>query len=182
MLQPFKQLLTACTVLFTVCMTLMSFSVRAGLDSYEIYINNKMILKQYVNQPLQFDQLQLQNASPQDQLIIHYRHCHEPAVGTNRIITIRNEKGDVVKQWKFKDGTKGMTISIGELQQLEKSYAKNDLHIFYTADQMPRPYMLVALHLGSKQRTSFVSSSAGNTVWLTLFMQSAGRRLMASFV
>ncbi|ASZ09689.1 hypothetical protein KTO58_27545 [Chitinophaga pendula] len=182
MLQPFKHLLTACTVIFTVCITLMSFSARAGLDSYEIYINKKMILQQYVNQPLQFDQLQLHNASPQDQLIIHYRHCHEPRTGTNRSITVRDEKGAVLKQWKFKDGASGMTIPIGELQQLEKSYAGNDLHIFYTADQMLRPYMLVALHLVDKHRTSLVNPVAGNTVWLTLFMHVVNHRMITPLV
>ena len=68
--QAFMGLFTLITLSFTAS----GFASKFGLDGYEIYLNNKLILKQYVNQPLNLRVLQLTKANEGDELRIKYNH------------------------------------------------------------------------------------------------------------
>lgn len=142
--------LSAFALLF---LTVSAFTAKVGLDSYEIYLDDKLILGQYVNQPLNLRKLPLDQANANDQLRIYYKHCHEPGVGTGRGLTIKDQKGNTLKQWKFADVTgkdKGMTIQVKELLALEKSHANSDLSLHYMAQQLPKGEMLASLHFSRK--------------------------------
>jgi hypothetical protein len=47
---------------------LFSHAAIAGVDSYQIYLNGKLIIKQLVNQPLSVSSLQLDKANSNDVL------------------------------------------------------------------------------------------------------------------
>jgi len=57
-------------MLITLSLTAFGFTAKFGLDGYEIYLNNKLILKQYVNQPVSLRILQLDKANEGDELRI----------------------------------------------------------------------------------------------------------------
>lgn len=76
--------------LITLCFTVFSFTTKLGLDSYEIYLNNKLILKQLVNQPLNLRILQLSRAKENDQLRVIYKHCTLEGAGTGRTIVLKD--------------------------------------------------------------------------------------------
>ncbi len=78
---------------------LFTFNANAGGDSYEIYLNNKLILKQFVTQPINIRSLQLDKSNSNDRLIIFYSHCGQP--GKGRSIAIKGDKGNIIKQWKL---------------------------------------------------------------------------------
>ena len=126
-----------------------SFTPKFGLDSYSIYLNDKLILKQWVNQPLDLRVLPLRSAQETDQLRIHYNHCTiKNGAGTSRSVALQDEKGKVVKKWEFADATGSdltMTIVIKELLQLEKTHAKQELSLVYTARELPKGEMLSML-------------------------------------
>lgn len=142
--QSFMKLFT----LIILCFTTFSFTNNLGLDSYEIYLNNKLILKQSVNQPLRLKVLQLDKANEKDQLRITYKHCTFEGAGTGRNIVLKDEKGNTIKKWSFADATGSdlsMSIPVKELFQLEKMHMNHELSIQYTAKELSKSEMLAAL-------------------------------------
>lgn len=148
----FKRSMMAFSGLLLVCIT--AFTAKAGLDSYEIYLNNKLILKQYVNQPLTLSSLQLTQKNAEDRLIIHYSQCNVPSrIGKNRSITVKDASGKTIKQWRFADATSSeaaMVIAVKDLLQLEKSNGGKELSLVYTAEGRNEGQMLANFHLGQK--------------------------------
>jgi hypothetical protein len=118
-----------------------AFTAKAGLDSYEIYLNDKLILKQYVNQPLSLESLQLTEANSNDKLIINYSQCNMPnKIGKGRSILVRDAKGNVLKEWKFANaqgGRSSMEIPVKELLALDKKASRSELTLYYKAEQHP---------------------------------------------
>lgn len=145
-----NQLFIQMFTLITLCFALYSFTSKLGLDSYEIYLNNKLILKQTVNQPLSLRMLQLGAAKESDQLRIRYIHCMKEGAGTGRSISLKDEKGTTLKKWVFAD-TAGsdltMPIAVKDLLQLEKNYSKHDLSLHYSAHELPKGETLAFLRL-----------------------------------
>ena len=132
-----------------------AFTAKAGLDSYEIYLNDKLLVKQYVNQPLSLDNLGLNSSNINDRLVIHYAQCNAPnKLGKGRSILIKDAKGNTVKKWNFadaKDGNTAMVIPVKELLQLEKN-SLSKLSLFYTADGHGGQ-LLANFHFGTKNTT-----------------------------
>ena len=142
-------------LLTTMMACLQSFTAKAGVDSYEIYLNNKLILRQAVNKPFTLHSLQLDKANKDDQLVIYYSHCG--AIGTDRSIVIKDDKGNTIKEWKFADASgsdnKGMTIPVKELLQLEKNYSQTNLNIVYFSQQLPKGRALSVIQNSKSQIT-----------------------------
>src|SRR5215213_4945686 len=85
-----------------------AFTAKAGLDSYEIYLNNKLILKQYVNQPLKLESLGLDQSNINDRLVIYYSQCNaQDKIGKGRSISVKDAKGNTLKKWDFADARNG---------------------------------------------------------------------------
>ncbi|THU41740.1 hypothetical protein FAM09_06470 [Niastella caeni] len=161
-----KPALMAVLTIISAC--LLAFTAKAGGESFEIYLNNKLILRQAVSQSLTLQSLQLDKANKEDQLVIYYNHCG--AIGKGRTIAIRDDKGNVLKEWKFDDATKGMTIAVKELLQLEKTYTRTNLNIFYSAQQMPKGRTLSALQFTGKS-TTWRYQHESWTVWPIAFVR-----------
>ncbi len=135
-------------ILAALCFVAFGFTTIAGLDSYEVFLNDKLILKNHVNQPLDLRKLQLQTASDQDELRIHYKHCTNKGVGTGRNITIKDQKGNILKKWEFADagGTRSaMVIPVRILRELENKSDGNELSLHYTAQENPEGEMIASL-------------------------------------
>lgn len=142
-----QRLIKLCTLLL-LCFTAFSFTHPAGLDSYEIYLNNKLVLKQAVNQPLNLRVLQLGKANSNDQLRIIYKHCHTPQTGTDRSIVVKDEKGNTLKKWTFADASGSdlsMTMPVKELLQLEKDNTQHELSLHYLSRELPKGETLAFL-------------------------------------
>jgi hypothetical protein len=142
------------SIITIVVICLQGFTSPTGGESFEIYLNNKLILRQAVTQSLTLQSLQLDKASKDDQLVIYYNHCG--ATGKNRTIAIKDDKGNTIKEWKFADASgnnKGMTIPVRELLQLEKNYSQTSLNIVYYAQQLPKGRALSAIHFTGKSTT-----------------------------
>ena len=145
-----KQALIRIFALITLCFTVFSFTTMLGLDSYEIYLNNKLILKQSVNQPLNLRILQLSQANDNDQLRINYKHCTVEGAGTDRTIVLKDEKGNTLKKWVFTNASGSdlsMVIPVKELLQLKKNNADHDLSLQYTARELPKGETLAFLRV-----------------------------------
>jgi len=143
----FKRTLPGIMGLMILCLAFFAFTP-VGVDKYEVYLNDKLLLKEYAMKDISLKSLQLEKAKPTDQLVIYYTHCHGNAAGTGRTISVKNTKGEVLKEWKFADpsgGKTGMTIAVKELQQLEKNHGNSNLTLYYASSQLPGGQLLAAL-------------------------------------
>ncbi|MBO9199924.1 MULTISPECIES: hypothetical protein [Niastella] len=140
-------------VLIIIILLLQAFTSKAGGEVFEIYLNNKLILQQAVYKPFTLQSLQLDKSNINDELVIYYHHCGQP--GKGRSIAIKDEKGTIIREWKFADGDgrAGMRIPVKELLQLDKNYAHANLSIFYMSQQLPKGRALSALQLNGRSTT-----------------------------
>lgn len=145
----FNRALTRMFALVALCITTFGFNTKFGLDSYEIYLNDKIVLKQTVNQPISLRVLQLKEAKESDQLRIIYRHCTKKGAGTDRSIFLKDENGNTLKKWVFENTTGSdwsMSIAVKELLSLEKANTKHELSFHYVSRELPGGEMLSMLH------------------------------------
>lgn len=149
-------------------LSLFTFNAIAGGDSYEIYLNNKLILKQYVAQPLNIKSLQLDKINSNDQLVILYSHCGQ--TGKGRSIAIKDDNGKILKEWKFANATgsdESMVIPAKEILQLAKNNTITYLTLYYTAQQLPKGRMLTSVDLGKHNVTFTYPKIKAGASWAT---------------
>lgn len=123
---------------------ILCMSAATGVDSFEIYLNNKLLMRHMLTEPLTLKTLRLMEANTNDQLKIVFTQCHAPnKTGKNRKITLMDEQGAVVKEWKFSNSETNnpMVIPVKELLAVQK---KNNgkLTLNYTADDYGRQQQL----------------------------------------
>lgn len=136
---------------------LFSFTSFAGGDTYEIYLNGKLMCKQSYKLESGSTDLQLANLNANDKLMIKYSHCGQ--VGQNRSIVIKDEKGNTIKEWKFTDTKNNqsvMQISGKELLALKAKYAV--VKLYYSAKQLPQGRMLASIKIYEK-KTAYNNSA-----------------------
>ncbi len=136
------------------CITFLSFRAHAGGDYFKVYLNNKLILEKNLWEPLNLEQLQLGKANVNDKLTFHFSHCGK--LGNDRKITVKDGKGNTMKEWKFPDAPgsrqSGMTIAVKDILDLQQS----DLQFYYSAKELPKGQLVGSFKVGSK--TAFYRS------------------------
>ena len=146
MLKQIKSLLLIALV--TVAMPLVE---RDGGESFEIYLNNKLLVRQHVSQSFSFQNLNLSAANANDKIVVYYNHCGMP--GKARTIAIQNADGKVLKTYTFGDAAtakEGMIIPVKDLLALEKNNKGVQLAIHYKATELPKGLTLTALKLSAQ--------------------------------
>ncbi|MEO8405388.1 MAG: hypothetical protein ABI480_12355 [Chitinophagaceae bacterium] len=121
-----------------------SFTKLPGGDSFEIYLNKKMVMQQYVAQMTGPKQLVLSQSNANDQLDIYYSHCGQ--IGTDRTITIKDAQNKVIKTWHFPNASasnKAMSVKAKELLDLQKS--GTNLQLFYSSHELPEGRLLATV-------------------------------------
>src|SRR5687767_5064066 len=106
-----KSLAIRSLALVALCATLFSFSAKIGGDSFTIYLNDKLMLQQYVTPDAGIKNFSLNIGNSDDILKIHYSHCGK--VGSGRSISIQNDENKVLKTWNFSSNTSAvMTFKV----------------------------------------------------------------------
>src|SRR5258706_10860555 len=125
--------------------TLFSFSSKKGGDSFEVWLNGKRVLQQYVHVAKGVQTLQLAQASENDKLDICYNHCGQ--TGKSRYITIKDENNRPLKVWKFADAAgsnMAMSFKLKDILSLKKN--KTDkLNLFYSSSELPNGRLLAII-------------------------------------
>lgn len=138
------------SMLVIFCVGLFSFSNNRGGDSFEIWLNGKIMLQQFVHVSSAVQTLHLNAASANDKLDIYYRHCGQ--VGTDRYITIKDENDRQLKVWKFRDSNgnnPAMSIKLKDISGLKKS-KDSKLNIVYSSNELPNGKVLATLIVSSE--------------------------------
>jgi hypothetical protein len=133
---------------------LFAFKAKAGADGIEVYLNNKLILKQYLTRPLDLKAIPLDKSNIKDKLVFYFTQCNVIGkTAKGRSIVVRDEKGNKLKEWKFddaKDSSPAMVIEVKDLLQLENGPGDKNLSLYYTAEGHPEAQIITSLKIISK--------------------------------
>ena len=91
---------------FALCAICSIVKVYAGGDQFEVHLNGKLVSKQFVINGYRALTVQLSESDRNGDLTILYSHCGEK--GTNRVVFLKDEKGNIIRQWRFADNSSGL--------------------------------------------------------------------------
>jgi len=148
-LRMFKPTFVKAFMLAIISSMVFAVTANAGVDSYSIYLNNKLLFKQSMDKPLTLQSLQLDKANPNDELVIYYTQCNAPnKIGSGRSIVVKDADGKKIKEWKFEDvkgSNNAMMIPVKELIALQKKKGASSLALFYNAEKLEKEQKLASL-------------------------------------
>lgn len=108
-------------LLVTMSALLFSFSRPLGMESFKVYLNDKLLFEQYMKSDRAVQSLSLDKASDQDILTVYYDHCGR--IGNQRTLTLTDGSA-VIKRWSFPDAqtipTSGMNCPVKDIKALQK--------------------------------------------------------------
>jgi hypothetical protein len=149
-----KLKMTRIVAAFAVFFALFHVQAKAGADGFEVYLNNKLIQKSWVGQPLDLKSLDLSKANANDHLTIFFTQCHAPGkLAKGRGLVVKDEQGKVLKEWKFDDSDKaepGMIISVKDILALQNTNNEKALTLCYQANNRPQPVVVASLRIKVK--------------------------------
>lgn len=129
---------------------------KAGGIVFEIYLNNKLLLKQSHDKIISGSpDLQLTSANYKDNLRILFSSCGTSSV--TRSVGIKNERNILVKKWDFANSTStdlSMTIPVKEILNLEKEKTTSFKLFYFSPDHFKDGYMLASV-LPFKKNVAF---------------------------
>ncbi|MFN2440450.1 MAG: hypothetical protein ABR503_14700 [Chitinophagaceae bacterium] len=127
-----------------VCTTLLSFSTSLGGDHFEIFLNKKLIFREFVHMAKGIKSFELDQSNPDATLSVYYGHCGQ--TGKSRSIIIKDAQDHVLKQFNFSDATgKYMSCKVKDLTNLQKKNSSNKFHLYYSSKELPKGKMLAAI-------------------------------------
>lgn len=137
----FASLIILCTVLFS--FTFKTAESVLGGEGFEVYMDNKLILQQFgkdmnVVKTIQFDQ-----KASTGELAIRYFHCGKN--GKSRVVTIKDEENNLLKQWKFGDEGTKLCCNVKQVFALPKIKAGKKLNLYYSSAEIPEGRLLAIL-------------------------------------
>jgi hypothetical protein len=133
----------------TASFLLFSFSNGKGGDSFQIYLNGKVLIDQAVYMDKSVKSLQINSTSSNDKLDIYYSHCGR--TGTDRSITVKDEKNNAVKTWKFADTKErsAMTMMMKDIHAALKN-KESKFSLVYSSKELPSGKSLAVLNLSNR--------------------------------
>jgi len=139
-----KPLAIRSLVLVALCATLFSFSGETGMDNFTIYLNNKLLLKEYVLPEASLKSISLPMNASRDVLKVHYDHCGK--IGMKRSLSVQNGQKKVLRTWEFPDDASAvMELEVAGL--LEFTGNNQGLVLVYASREIPRGRALVAFRV-----------------------------------
>ena len=137
------------------CTTLFSFSRMTGTHSFQVYLDDKLMIDQYVNSKMIAPALQLNPTENHNQLIVKYNECGKTVTG--RTLSIRSQEGKVLKDWHFEGESTGyeesMVCNVKEITAL-KQKESNTLKLYYSSKEFPEGQQIANLTIGSEATTA----------------------------
>ena len=118
-----------------------SFKDKKGGDIFEVYLNGKQMLQQFVLVDKSVKTLQLTSTSENDKIEVFYSHCGH--TGKSRVLTIRNEKNELIKEIKFADVANRSLMGF-----YRKDIPKNKsgkMNLYYSSKELPTAKLLATI-------------------------------------
>ena len=130
-------------LLLAFCATLFSFAPKFGGEGYQVYVNNKLVLERYGSQMEAVKTVTLDEDVANGQVTVKYYHCGRVSKG--RVITIKDDQNNILKQWKYTDVSESlpsMNCSVKEIIGLRKNINSNSLNLYYASSELPNGRLL----------------------------------------
>lgn len=143
----------ALTLLTTVAVFMMSFIPAPGGDKFEIYLNKKLVVEQYVSQSSMTPKyINLTSANYNQSIDVYYYHCGK--TGTSRSILLKDMKGKILKKIDFTDAnSKTMSWKVKDIMDLLKG-DRHSLKLYYTSRELPSGRQLATVTNGGNSFAS----------------------------
>lgn len=139
MKKKFKKNYASALLLTVFSLSLFSFIKPSGGDSFEIYLNNSLIVQQYVVQMKSVKKVSLNQSDYNGEIEIVYSHCGQ--TGKERKVMIKDAQNRILKQWSFADvsgaGNKTMNCKAKEIMELQKNNNGGSLSLYYSSKELP---------------------------------------------
>ena len=137
------------------CTMLSSFSKKMGGDKFEIYVNGKLLLEQFVTSGRTVQSLELKRNSSNEKIEVYYSHCGK--TGTGRTITVRNAQNQVLKQWTFADAStrSPMSLQAKDILALQKNKDAK-LNLYYSSKELPEGRLLAVITSNGEKTAALV--------------------------
>ena len=123
-----------------------SYKSNFGGEGFEVYLNDKLVLQQYGEKMNIVKTVELDQSAGNGELAIRYYHCGRP--GKSRVVTIKDEKNVVLKEWRFgdaKDASARVSCNVKEIFALPKFKAGKKVNLYYSATELPNGRLLATL-------------------------------------
>ncbi|MBK7562288.1 MAG: hypothetical protein WAT34_04895 [Chitinophagaceae bacterium] len=140
-----KSIFSKTMMLLCLSTMVFSYTTKPGGEGFEIYLNNKVVIQQYGSEMNTVKSLPLNLQASNDELTIKYHHCGN--IGKNRVITIKDQQNNVLKEFRYVDATSGvsaMLVRVKDLTVLKKGNSSL-LKLYYSSSELPKGRMLASL-------------------------------------
>lgn len=140
-------------LLLALATSLFAFSSKFGGESYQIYLNKKLLVKEFVSMNHATQSFSLDKSTYNQEVDIYYSHCGQ--VGKDRTITIKDDN-KVLKQIHYADFTgknSGMSFHVSDFVNWDKRPA-DQLSIYYSSKEIPNGRLLATINLMGESRTN----------------------------
>ncbi|MEP6846575.1 MAG: hypothetical protein ABI861_11250 [Panacibacter sp.] len=131
---------------------LCSYNSFAGGDHFKIFLNKKLVSEQFVLLAKSVVNLQLDKANYNDEIAIYYSHCG--ITGKGRSIKLTDERGNLLKEWKFADNDNDAAMNIRAKEIFNLGKNKTLLKLYYSAKELPGGRMLTTINFSNKNIAS----------------------------
>ncbi|MGZ8537249.1 MAG: hypothetical protein ACXWV9_03250 [Flavisolibacter sp.] len=149
----FKKPALISVIITGLCIFLFSFSGKRGGDSFQIYVDGKLVVEQYVSIAKGVQSLQLGQLSSKEKIEVYYSHCGK--IGKSRVISIKSADNKTLKVLKFADTEKKsfMTCQIKEILALQKNKSAK-LNLYYSSKELPEGRLLAVINSAETKTAS----------------------------
>lgn len=133
-----RKLFSSAIVLLPAFLLMTAFVVPLGGEGYEIYVNNKLVIRQFGAEMKQVKNLQLDPSKLNGDLSVKFFHCG--MTGKRRILQLKTPAKEVLKQWQFANGDAGnfsIAVPLKEIVGLQKKAGGGTLHLYYSSKEAP---------------------------------------------
>ena len=134
------------------CAILASFDTLPGAYSFEVYLDNQLLMKEYVSADRSVKPITLEKNS-RATVMVTVNQCG--VTGTARSLSLVDEQNKQVKQWNFKDVNPSvkdpMAVPVSEI--VAASAGKN-VSLYYRSKELDRAVMLAPVKLIDKSTAS----------------------------
>ncbi|MFZ6013517.1 MAG: hypothetical protein ACOYXT_24460 [Bacteroidota bacterium] len=155
--QKVKALLIRSAMLVVLCSVMFSFNETPGGDSFTIYLNDKLLIQQYVHADKSVKSFSLAESNATDLLKVNYSHCGR--IGTARNIVLKDSQNKSIKQWHFVDAVETaaptMSLKVKEVLAAQKSSKESKLNLVYASKEMPEGRTLATIIMTSDTKARF---------------------------
>lgn len=145
----------AITLIMATGSTLMSFSPGWGGESFEIYVNDKLVIQQSGSSLNTVKTIKLDPSLQSSQIAVWYYHCGR--LGKNRVVTLRDSNEKLLNEWRFDDATgieSKMYCSVEKVLAAISVSAGNAVSLHYSSSELPNGRKLAIFKMPVESKTA----------------------------